>query len=238
MSRTSQRLTRPLPPQDQAALVADMSRLVRRALGGRIRQRDAHGNDGADHTALYVECAREPLAPARMAALLRGSPAARRQTRELCERCLGHYRTVVRPNDAARGIDDVGAVVARFVAVGMHVVRSGGATPPVRITSKMLLRLERQLSAFVHEASAWSSAPAVDRQFYFEQLAILSVLLVETSRFASAQGPAAVADVQRAARGYLQQLLGIEPDLLTLGPDGLTLAGDDAADGGPRSALN
>lgn len=229
MSRTPQRSSRTANPHRHAALVADMSRLVRRALAERFERLEAPASNGTDHTALFVARAHDSIAPARMAAQQRGKPGVRAQTRELYERCLQHYRETLRAVDAQRGIDDVGAAIARFVAVNIHVLRNGNSTPRVRITSKMLLRMERQLSAVVHEGSVWSNSSAVDRQFYFEQMAILSVLLVETSRYATSRGPAAVAEVQSAAREYLQQFLGIDPDLLTLGPDGLTLAGDEPA---------
>jgi hypothetical protein len=101
----------------------------------------------------------------------------------------------------------------------------------------MLLQLERQLSGVTLRSSAWDEASARERQNYFEQMAILAVLIDASSAQAVHQGPAAVANVRRAARGYLQQLLGLNADELRLGACGLTL-GDPSAgrDASPAAA--
>ena len=54
-------------------------------------------------------------------------------------------------------------------------------------------------------------------------MATLSVLIAESAAQATVQGPAARANVQRAARGYVQRLLGLDPDQITLDADGLAL---------------
>jgi hypothetical protein len=197
------------------ALVEDMSRLVRRALFDAIVQL---GSDEAlDCAALTVERAHLPIAPARLAAAHPGGPQARREARVLYERCLTHYRDVVRVTQADGGLDDVGAAVACFVAANIQALHG------VSVTPAMLLRLERQLGGVVTVSSAWSTATARERQLYFEQMAILAVLIRETSAHAVLQGPAAVENVRRAARGYLWQLLGLNPDQLTLDAGGLSL---------------
>jgi len=76
---------------------------------------------------------------------------------------------------------------------------------------------------------AWSRVPLGERQACFEQLALLAVLVDESTRQAHEQGPAAVENVRRAARGYLQQLLGLDPDRLGLDAGGLSLRGADGA---------
>jgi hypothetical protein len=58
----------------------------------------------------------------------------------------------------------------------------------------------------------------------FEQLALLGTLINESRIQAQQQGPAAKANVQKSARAYLQQLLGLEPDWLVVTPQGLALA--------------
>ena len=139
------------------------------------------------------------------------------QARALYERCLAHYRSQVRAEDEALGVDDVGAAAANFVAANMIALHGLDVSPLA------VLRLERQLSGAVRHTAAWDSAAARERQAYFEQLAVLAVLISETNKQAALQGPAASANVKRAARGYLMQLLGLNPDELTLGPEGLTL---------------
>jgi hypothetical protein len=171
--------------------------------------------DAADSAALTIERAPAPIAPARLAAAHPGDEQARAQVRQLYERCLAHYRAVVRPQDEARGVDNVGAAVAAFVAANF------GALQGIAVTPDMLLHLERQLGGMSRLGIDWSSAPMGERQAYFEQMAVLAVLVTETSAQAGLQGAAAVGNVQRAARGYLQQLLGLNPDHLTLGPKGL-----------------
>jgi uncharacterized protein DUF6683 len=204
-------------PRPPAELIEDMARQVRQALADALLHLNLQGE--ADATALTVERAACPVAPARLARAHPGGAAAQAQARELYERCLDHYRKVVRAHDAALPVDDVGAAVAYFVAANLQALHGIAATPA------MLLQLERQLGGVAQRSAAWASAPACERQAYFEQMALLGVLVSESSRQAAAQGPAAIANVHRAARGYLQQLLGLNPDQLTLDAAGLTLRG-------------
>ena len=197
----------------EAALVEDLSRTVQRVLLDSIEHID--GNLDGDRAALAVEAARVPMAPARLAA---AHPApARAEARALYERCLAHYRTQVRAGQADAGLDDVGAAVAHFVAANIRALHG------VVVTPQMLLQLERQLGGVVRVSSAWATASARERQVYFEQMAILAVLIGESAAQAVLQGPAALANVQRAARGYLKQLLGLNADHLTLDDQGLAL---------------
>ncbi len=204
-----------------AAWVADVSHRMRQALADTILHFGE--NPQGDQPALTVPRAQAPIAPARLAAAHPGGAKQRRQASEMYGRCLARYRDGVRPQDTALGIDDVGAAVAHFVAVNFEALQG------VAVTPAMLLCLERQLAGMVQLSPAWSGAKARDRQTYFEQLAILTVYVAELSTRAPSEGPAAVANVRRAARGYLQTLLGLNPDHLTLGASGLALATDTAA---------
>jgi hypothetical protein len=90
----------------------------------------------------------------------------------------------------------------------------------------MLAMLERQLRATARRCADWDTATPAQRQFFFEQIAIGGV------RMAAALGrtdAAAREQTRRAARQYLQQVLGLDPDLLTLGPSGLVARAHDAA---------
>jgi len=182
----------------------------------RIDAGDA-GTMASDSAALTVERARAPIAPARLARAHPGDAAARERARQLYERCLQHYRCVVRAQDQGSGLDDAGAAVAAFVAANLGALQARPVTPG------MLRALQRQLHGITRASSGWKAAPVVERQAYFEQMALLAVLVAESAAQAASQGAAAVAKVQHAARGYLRQLLGLDPDHLTLGPDGLAV---------------
>lgn len=180
------------------------------------------GRTASDEPALTVERARQPIAPALLAASCPGNAAARQEMRALYHRCLAHYRRLRRTGQADAGVDDVGAAVADFVAANMRALHGTEATPAMR------LRLERQLVGIVRASAAWSQAHARDRQLYFEKMAVLGVLIGESAVHAMRQGPAAIAHVQRAARQYLRELLGIDPDRLTLSDAGLALRTPEA----------
>jgi hypothetical protein len=191
-------------------LAQDMSRLMRAALCDAVLNTDA-----VDGAALLIEPAPQPLAPARLASGQPGDAAARGRARAMYERCLANYRAAARAADGACGLDDVGVAIAHFVAANMRALHD------VQITPDMLLRLQRQLVRVAQHTSAWNDAATSERQFYFEQMAILAVLIHQSTDMARAEGPAAVAHVQRAARGYLFQLLGIDGRELQLDALGL-----------------
>jgi len=86
-----------------------------------------------------------------------------------------------------------------------------------------LLRVEHQMRHGLAEGGVWLQAPLAERQNAFEQFALLGVLVSESAWAARGQGAAARANVQRAARGYLTQLLGPGAERLSLSPQGLTL---------------
>jgi hypothetical protein len=199
-------------PQITAAITAQMREAILEAIV-RVEPADALSRDDA----LTVERAPEPIAPSRLSRAHPGGAAARERARALYERCLRHYRSVLRPQDEPTGRDDAGAAVAAFVAANLAALQGEAVTP------RTLRALERQLHGITRVSSGWKGAPLVERQAYFEQMALLAVLVGESAVQAGPQGPEAVARVRQAARGYLQQLLGLEPDHLTLGPDGLAV---------------
>jgi hypothetical protein len=212
MNRSAKR--RADAPAKSPALNQEVSRLVRQALS------DALLSEGAfpvDQVALTVGRAGSPSAPEFLA---RSHPAGapRDEARSLYARCLAHYRAVVRPQDQASGLDDVGAAVAHFVAACLRALRG------VSATSDMLLRLERQLCGVTQRTGSWPRMAARERQFFFEQVAILAVLISETWTLACAQSDTAMANVQRAAARYLRQLFGIDASTLTLDAEGLRWA--------------
>ena len=196
-----------------SAFIDDLSRRLRQATFDAVLGQAAVGDDSP---ALTVPRAAAALGPSRLAQA-HPAGAARGEAQALYERCLQHYREALRPQDAARGFDDVGAAAAYFVAANLMALTGQRPTPAA------LLQLERQLRRVMHTSTTFAELPATERQAYVEELALLAVLVGEAAVQAQSQGPAAVAHVQRAARGYLQQLLGLNPDALTLGPKGLML---------------
>ena len=198
----------------QAQLVQDLSRSVQRSMLDAVLQLGAN----AERVPMTVPRARVPSGPAWLARHHPGDAQARGQMRALYERCLTHYREIVCAVSAHAGYDDVGALLAHFVAANF------GALHDIDITPAMLDRLEQQLGGILRQAPAWLRADLRERQLYVEWLAIVGVLVRETSAQAVLEGPAAVANVQRAARGYLLQLIGLDADRLRLDDNGLAFA--------------
>lgn len=199
------------------AVDAELAQAVSQCVQQAVLQGIVGAGAAADRVALVIARATVPLAAVALARSHPGGSRVRQQMQAIYERCLAHYRDAVRPQDAARGIDDVGAAVAHFVAANLHVLHGSAVTPQV------LAKLELQLAGVVRLTSAWASATARERQLYFEKMALLSVFVGESFAQALSQGEAAVENVRRAARAYLRELLGIDPDALTLGADGLAV---------------
>ena len=177
----------------------------------------AGASDRDEAIRLTVERAATPTAPAQMAKLYPGDANARGRVLAMYENCLRTYREAVRPQDTALGIDDAGAALACFVAACLFALHGDS------VTQETLQRLERQLVGVARLSSTWEATATAARQHYFETMAILGMLLAGSAEHAKAQGPAAIAEMKKTARGYLVELLGIEPDLLMLDSDGLSL---------------
>ena len=214
-------------PRDATA-ASEFTRRLRESLA-RTLLNAGDAVDGDDEP-LTLPRAWAPLGPAQLASAHPGSPVDRLTVRALYERCLLHYRTAVRADDTARGVDDVGAALARFVAANVEALHGTHATPG------MLRRLESQLVGIVRRSPAWSVADVQDRQAFFEQVALLSVLVADCTAQAHLQGPAAIDNLRRAARGYLRQLIGLDPEWLTLGREGLALRSDSESEVEPEPA--
>jgi hypothetical protein len=201
----------------------DLTRRLRDAIATSLRALHAAGGS---QPPLLVPRAPSPIGPGQLARSHPGSARERLELAALYQRCLQHYRTALRADDTPDDMDDLGAVLAHFVAANLQALH--GTEPP----AEALPALGRQLAAIVRASPAWGTAPLRDRQAYAEQMAILSVLMVDLAARAQREGPAGIANVQRGARGYLRQLLGLDPDSLTLDVSGLVVRGpvlrDDA----------
>jgi hypothetical protein len=204
------------PAHSTDAIARDLARLVRGAVGQALLDTAQPGDLAAP---LNVPPALQPSGPQRLAAT---QPAASRQRREalaLYERCLRHYRAAIQPRlSPVRGSDDLGAAAAFFVQA--NLAAGHDAAPDETLHAA----LAAQLARLIQRTDAWQHAPLAERQNLFEQLALLGVLVNESRLQAREQGPAAQAQLQRAARGYLLQLLGLDPELLVLTPQGLAAA--------------
>ena len=193
----------------------DLTRRLRDAIATSLRALHAAG---ASEPPLLVPRAPSPIGPGQLARSHPGSARERLELAALYQRCLQHYRTALRAaGDTPADTDDLGAALAHFVAANLQALH--GTEPP----AEALPALGRQLAAIVRASPAWIAAPLRDRQAYAEQTAILSVLMVDLAARARREGPAGIANVQRGARGYLRQLLGLDPDMLTLELSGLAV---------------
>ena len=197
-------MSRPTPP--------DLTQSLRAAMAVSLRALHAAGGS---EPPLRVPRAASPIGPGQLARSHPGSARERLELAALYQRCLQHYREAARAGGAPEDSDDLGTALAHFVAANLQALH--GVTSP----DDALPALGRQLAAIVRASPAWRAAPLRDRQAYAEQMAILSVLMTDLSRRAPREGPAAIANVQRGARHYLRQLLGLDPELLTLDVSGL-----------------
>lgn len=207
--------TRSIPSGRRPAVAHHLSALVHRAMLGALE----HGSDrhGTPAPPLHIEPAATPLAPRQMAAAQCAGGATRERLAASYEVCLSTYRDIARNQGGAADVDDVGAVMAFFVAINLHALHG------VDIAADALKPLERQLRGVSRLAADWDAAPPAQRQVFFERIAIVSILMSRSLADAAAQGPAALADVRRSARAYLQHVLGLNPDRVTLGANGLVL---------------
>jgi hypothetical protein len=204
-----------IPTGRRQAMAQDASRFVRAALIGALRPgRSSHATAV---TPLRVEPAATPIAPRQMATAQPGDAATHERLAASYEACLRTYRDIARAQGCAADVDDVGAVMAFFVAMNLHVLHG------VDVEAGALQPLERQLRGVTRVAAHWDDAPLAQRQLFFERIAIVSILMSRSLADAATQGPAAVADVRRSARAYLQHVLGLDPDGVTLGDAGLEL---------------
>jgi hypothetical protein len=206
------------PPGPSPQQVKQLQQHVRQAMLGAALDRAAHDDDGSPMT---VTRAAEPLGPTRLAGV-HPPGAARDEARALYAGCLRHYRETVGAQDLDSGvadaaIDDAGAAVAHFVAANLFALGSPRATP------EMLVHLQRQLLPAARLSSNWVSASTTERQMFFEQVALLAVLIDGMAQHAASQDAAAQTKVRDAARLYLRQFLGLNPDALTLDAQGLAL---------------
>jgi hypothetical protein len=165
---------------------------------------------------MTVARAAEPRGPARLAQM-HAAGAARVEAEALYQGCLRHYRDAVQAQDLPCDSDDAGAAVAHFVAACVHALDGTRATP------EMLTTLQRQLLPLARSGANWATASVAERQMFFEQVALLAVLIDGLAQHAGAKGAAAMAQVRGAARVYLRQFLGLDPDTLALDANGLTL---------------
>jgi hypothetical protein len=191
----------------------DRSPLLRMVAQGLGQESLAAGGD-ALATSVTIAPSIKPTAPALLARAHPGGPVAQRQALALYTNCLVHFRRAVRRGQAD---DDVGAAIAFFIHANDCVLHDRAFAEGAPVA------LERQFSRIVAHSPQWQRATLKERQSFFEQIALIGVLVAETGAQASGQGPAAIANVRAAARAYVRQLLGVEADAWTIGATGLSL---------------
>jgi hypothetical protein len=208
---TKSRANQPSLPRIPSA--QDLPRRIREAVLDAIFRHDP------SQPPLRVTPAAVPTAPARLAAPLATESGQRASLTAAYELYLQAYRAAA--ERAGLGdYDDVGRAVAYFVAVNLQALH--GTDPDADV----LEPLERQLRLATRVCSDWDRASIAQRRFFFEQIAITGVLVATAWSRARTQGPDDIAVVQRAARGYLEQMLGLNPEALTLAPSGLVAHAD------------
>lgn len=183
-------------------------------LAGRLRGVLQHGLvlPAADPGEPLLQPAAERATGPALLAHAQSGVRARQEARRLYNRCLQQFRERLQ-----RGAeqDDAGLAAAYFVLANL------AAASAVDPTAEDLQRVEKQMRQQL--GATWREAPLADRQSAFEQFALLGVLMVESAHAARQQGAAARAHVQRAALGYLVQMLGPGAERLALSAEGLVL---------------
>jgi len=204
-------------PMTEHPLARELMRVVQQAMGRALREAGQVERDGTE--ALTIASAPRATGPSALAAAHPGGAKARAQATIMYDRCLAHYRSdVQRKLRPSSNEDDVGLAAAYFVLVNLAAAENTDPDPG------LLPALEHQLRHLIVSTGAWAATPLAQRQDLFEQLALLGVLINESRLLARSQGEAARANVRRAARGYVKQLLGLDPDLIVLTPQGLATA--------------
>jgi hypothetical protein len=187
---------------------------------------------GDDQPAITLPAAADATAPALLASApglnvakgraptAQAGAQAQAEQRQLYTRCLALYRERVQ---AGATEDNLGRAAALFVMANLNALgRPGG-------DASTLQALTQQMQNALQRLPDWPQTPLAARQQMFEQLAILGVLVTQTSEAAARQGPLARANVRAAAQAYLRQWLDVDPALLSLSPQGLVLAPGAAA---------
>lgn len=193
---------------DQAPALQSLTRELGRHL---LALPHGHGPLPPPHRLPAANTARGPALLARGHA----GPSARQNARQLYERCLTHFRQRAQPGAT---LDDLGLAAAYFVLANLEALHG------LQADEALLLQVEAQMRSALAASPHWQRASLAEQQACFEQLAIVGVLVAESSRQAQRQGPAAQAHVRQAARGYLHRWLGLNPERLTLNDQGLALA--------------
>lgn len=176
---------------------------------------------GADLLPILLPAAATASAPALLArqaaqAPAKGRPVPQADNVLLYGRCLALYRERVQPGAA---LDDLGRAAALFVMANLGALgRAEGCT------SATLDALTQQMQNALQRLADWPATDLVAQQQLFEQLALLSVLITQSSEAAATQGPSARANVRLAAQAYLRQWLTLDPALVSLSASGLVVA--------------
>lgn len=113
---------------------------------------------------------------------------------------------------------DVAAAVAGFIA-GSWMAYHNTSFPDQNFSP-----LVAQIREIISRDPQFASATSVDKQETYEQLAILGMFMA-TNQMALQQNPDPVlqANMQQAAKGYLEKFLGVDADRVQISSDGLVI---------------
>lgn len=166
--------------------------------------------------ALVFTPASAPVMPRKLAL---SYPASMRATAEnVFEKLLSEYPNVERAFGIAR--NDIGASTALIVTA------SYGAYRDRDVPHAQFRVIIRQMRAIIAKSPALTKASNTEKQAYYEQTAILGMLLSLTSSAeAKKQNPQAFANAQKAGGTYLRQMLGVDPDRVVIDDNGVRLDG-------------
>jgi hypothetical protein len=214
-------MTRPVPITSplhrRRPIVAEgAARALRNSVLDALLRAESAG-DAAELAPLRLAPAPLATAPLELAAGQTTDPSTRDQLVASYEGCLRSYREIARSQKPDTTEDDLGAAIALFVAANLRALH--GVDPD----SAVMSRLERQLRGVSRRASNWDACSPAERQTFFERIAILAVLVLGAHASPAARGAAAQAKMRAASQQYLRDLLGLNPEVLTLGPEGLVV---------------
>jgi hypothetical protein len=163
---------------------------------------------------LTFEPVSPPVAPA---ALARAYPAAQRtQAEQVFSQSLQTWHGLESQFGLRR--NDMGGALAAFVAGNYAAYRDQP------LPDALFKPLVRQMQAALLHSGALERVDAAQKQVLYEHLAILGTWMLATREALQKQPDARVAaNMKAAARGYLQQALGLDAERMRLTDQGLVV---------------
>jgi hypothetical protein len=155
-----------------------------------------------------------PFMPRQMAAAL---PSAQRQEAEkLYTTLLDSYGQIAQYYGVSR--HDLSGSTAVLI-IGSYEIHSGE-----EVSDDGVKAVIAQLRGGLGNSSLLANAGASEKQAYYEQSAIIGTMMASAFKELQAKpDPALQSQLQKAAKGYLETLLGVDADNVSIDEDGLSL---------------